>query len=75
MTKKKHNLKVENCVLFSGLAEDLSQETASRIALRGSSEEVREEPGYILIGVKKTNKQTDSQNIERFLLKKTRHLS
>ena len=58
MTKKKHNLKVENCVLFSGLAEDLSQETASRIALRGSSEEVREEPGYILIGVKKKpNKQ------------------
>lgn len=51
LKKKKQNLEVENDVLFSGLAEDLSQETASRIALRGSSEEVREEPGYILIGV------------------------
>ena len=40
-----HNLKVENSVLFSRHTEDLSQDTASQIALRDCSEEVREEPG------------------------------
>ena len=44
--KKFHSLKVEDCVLFEGLAEDLSLEAASQTALRDCSEEVREEPGY-----------------------------
>ena len=48
-----HNLKVEKYVLFSGLAEDLSQKTSSEIAPRDYSEEVREEPGYVGILQKK----------------------
>lgn len=41
-----HNLKVENDVLFGGLAEDSS--------LGGSLEEVREEPGCIGVFIAKT---------------------
>ena len=64
-----HNLKVENSVLFSRHTEDLSQETASQIALRDCSEDVREEPGYLGHFARKTG----SQNIKRSLLiKETR---
>ena len=42
-----HNLKVENSVLFSRHTEDLSQETASQIALRDCYKEVREKSEYI----------------------------
>ena len=42
-----HNLKVENCVFFGGLSEDPCLEDASMMALRGCSEDVREEPGYV----------------------------
>ena len=45
-----HNLKVENCVLFGGHTEDLSQ----GFALRDSSKEVREDPGYKGVFAKKT---------------------
>ena len=66
-----HNLKVENSVLFSRHTGDLSQDTASQIALRDCSEEVREEPGYSGHFARKTG----SRNIKRSLLiKETRHL-
>ena len=53
--KKKHNLKVENCVLFGGQTEDLSPDTASQIASsETASREVREEPGYIVVSATKT---------------------
>lgn len=44
---KKHNLKVENYVLFGGFAKDLNNETASWIALRDHLKEVREKPENI----------------------------
>ena len=72
-TEKLHNLKVENYVLFSGHIEDLSLETASHIALRDFSKEVREEPGYIGIfatNKQKTKKTPGSWNIKRLLLVK-----
>ena len=76
--KKMPNLKVENSVLFSRHTEDLSlkiydlsQETASQIALRVCSEDVSEEPGYLGHFAKKSGRQ----NIKRSLLiKETRHL-
>ena len=44
LTEKKHNLKVENHVLFGGLSEDFKPgRQPLRIALSFCSEEVREE--------------------------------
>ena len=51
-----HDLKVENCVLFGGITEDLSA-GHSLSALRDCSEEVREEPGCIGVFCKQTKKQ------------------
>ena len=45
--KGKHNLKVENYVLFGRHTKDLSQDVASQKVLRDCSEEIREEPGCI----------------------------
>ena len=50
--KKKHNLKVENYVLFGELLSTEAQDTISQIVLRDCSEEVREESGYIEVFVK-----------------------
>ena len=44
--KKMHKLKVENSVVLDGHTEDLSPGDSFSDALRGCSEEVREEPGY-----------------------------
>ena len=44
-----HNLKVENYGLFGEISGDLTWKTASQIALRDCSKEVREEPGYIVL--------------------------
>ena len=59
LTKKNmHDLKVEDYVLFGGLAGNLAWETASQIALSDFSKEIREEPGYIGVFAKtKTNKR------------------
>ena len=56
---KKCNLKVENYVLFSRLAENLALKTASQIALRDCSEEVREEPVYIGVSAKSQTQLSD----------------
>ena len=50
--KKKHNLKVENYILFGELLSTEAQDTISQIVLRDCSEEVREESGYIEVFVK-----------------------
>ena len=44
-----HNLKVENYVLFDRRSEDNKprKQTASQIALKRGSKQVREEPGYL----------------------------
>ena len=69
-----HNLKVENSVLFSRHTEDLSQETASQIALRMDySKGTREEPRYIGVFERKTN--TGGENIKRLLLIKENETS
>ena len=39
--------KIENYILLGGLAEDLPWKTASQIARRDGSKQVREEPEYI----------------------------
>lgn len=39
--------KIENYILLGGLAEDLPWKTASQIALRDGSKQVREEPEHI----------------------------
>ena len=53
-----HNLKVENHVLFGRHAKD----PASQIMLRGSSIEVKEEPGYIGVFATKI-RQLEQQKI------------
>lgn len=49
-----HTLKVESSVLSRGLPGDVSQDTASQVALRDCSEEVTEEPGSVGVSAKKT---------------------
>ena len=39
----RHNLGIKNYVLFGGLTEDLNLGPASQVALRGCSEEERED--------------------------------
>ena len=43
--KKKHNLNVENYILFRDIVIDYSPETASQITLRNCCTEVMEDPG------------------------------
>ena len=52
--KGKHNLKVENYVLFGRHTKDLSQDVASQIVLRDCFEEIREESGCIGVFATKT---------------------
>ena len=71
-----HNLKVVSYVLFGDFTEYNSPETASHIALRNYSKEVREEPGYIVVFPE--NKQTKNKqmwlNVKILLLiTKNRH--
>ena len=48
--KKTHTVQVENYVLFRDITENyIAQDTASQIALRNCSKEVREQPGYIRV--------------------------
>ena len=49
--KKLHKLKVASYILFRELTEYYSWETASQIAPRYCSKEVREEPEYIEVSV------------------------
>ena len=58
--KKKHNLKVENYVLFGELLSTEAQDTISQIVLRDCSEEVREESGYIEVFVKNPESWTSN---------------
>ena len=65
--KQKQNLEVERFVLFGGLTEDCSPDTASQIALRDCSKDVREELGDV--GVFAGKEQTNIWlNIQRLLL-------
>ena len=52
--KGKHNLKVENYVLFGRHTKDLSQDAASQVVLRVCFEEIREESGCIGVFATKT---------------------
>ena len=45
-------MKVENCVLFGGLSADPCPEDSLCNGSGGSSEDVREEPGYMNFGNK-----------------------
>ena len=49
--KKKHNLKVESCILFGGHSQDFK--TASHINLRDCSKEARGKAGYTGVFVTK----------------------
>ena len=62
--KKKHILIVENYVLFGALLRTIAQETASQIALRNCSKEVREKPGYIGVFTGKNKKVKKTQKIK-----------
>lgn len=55
--EKKHNLKVEDYILFGRLTNDYSLDTVSQLALKDCSKEPREEPIHVEVFLE--NKQTN----------------
>ena len=66
--KKSHSQKVESYLLFGDFPEYFP-ETASQIALRNFSKQVREEPGYLqVLAGKKETQLVDHQTSQWLML-------